>query len=265
MNRMLYFFTLLACCLGHGDWVCAQQSVVGTPFASASDSFSESIGTQWGIKGPGWFFNWGGGNAVPPFGGFDPNSGLQGGFGFGGNGMRGRFGFTAAQGSTRGFSSTSPMVVVPNGGVGGIIDTNYRPFVTEIVPVVGESAVAAKLRQYGRPPYRLAADQETAAKSSAENSKASLVAETNTSSESQFTGQSSAARGSQSLAEIRRQLAAEDATREAELAAILASADQLESAGDKSAAASQYAKAAYRVEGSRRQELLLKARTLRQK
>jgi hypothetical protein len=78
-------------------------------------------------------------------------------------------------------------------------------------------------------------------------------------------GSSSATRGDASLTSIRQQLAAEDAEKEAALQSILAEAARCEEQGDKSGAASLYAKAAYRVEGKQRDTWLAKARVLRQK
>ena len=80
----------------------AQQTSVRTPVMNSSDSFFEQFGITWSMRGNGWFFN-GPGLAPPPFGGFDPNAGLQGGFGFGGGGMSGRLNFYAGQGSSSGF------------------------------------------------------------------------------------------------------------------------------------------------------------------
>ena len=105
---------------------------VGAPAHTAGHSFYESIGVRWGLRGNGWFFNFGG--APPPvFGGFDPNA--QANFGFGG--PNGFFNVTAGQGSSRTLTSASPSVTVMNGGFGFFSDTVQRPFVTAVVPVVG--------------------------------------------------------------------------------------------------------------------------------
>src|SRR6185369_3960493 len=73
---------------------------------------------------------------------------------------------------------------------------------------------------------------------------------------------SSAQRGDVSVAEIRRQQAAEDAAREAELGRILGEARTAEEAGQLSIARIRYRQAAARVDGQRRKELLQVAEKL---
>jgi len=122
----------------------AQQVTVGVPQQVLSDRFYENFGIGWGFRqqqpgGGGFFFNNGGmGGVLPQFGGFDPNAGAN--FGFGGAGKNGgfNFNFAAGQGSNRSFTSVTPMVTIPQGGIGSIQSGEIRPFVTGIVPVVGE-------------------------------------------------------------------------------------------------------------------------------
>jgi hypothetical protein len=114
--------------------VLAQDVVVGTPLHNLGDSFYESFGTSGSWSGGNAFFNWGGGGAVPPYGGYDPSADAR--FGFSAGGLH--LGFTAGQGSSRFSSSQTPMVTVPNGGMGGMFSGTLTPFVTGFVPVVGE-------------------------------------------------------------------------------------------------------------------------------
>ncbi|MEK6238123.1 MAG: hypothetical protein N2C14_25705, partial [Planctomycetales bacterium] len=76
--------------------------------------------------------------AVPPFGGFQPGSGLTGGGAF--NTGRGRLnlGFEFSQGSRRSNVSQSPSVTLMNGQTGVFMDTSQSPFVISVVPVVGQ-------------------------------------------------------------------------------------------------------------------------------
>jgi hypothetical protein len=111
----------------------AQQVVIATPHPTASSSFYEQIGVQWGVRGKGWFFNFGGPPPVPQFGGFDPNAGAS--FGFGGR--NGFFNITAGQGASTTFGSQTPMITLPNGGFAVFNDQINRPFVTSVVPVLG--------------------------------------------------------------------------------------------------------------------------------
>jgi hypothetical protein len=59
----------------------AQQTTIGVPNTTVGHSFYEQFGVNWGLRGNGWFFNFGG-PVAPPFGGFDPNAGAN--FGHGG-------------------------------------------------------------------------------------------------------------------------------------------------------------------------------------
>ncbi|MDX1948512.1 MAG: hypothetical protein SFU86_24210 [Pirellulaceae bacterium] len=119
----------------------AQQVNVGTPFHSAGHNFYEQIGVSWGLRGRGWFANFGGPAPAPAFGGFDP--GAQANFGFGGR--NGFLNFTAGQGSDRSLVSSTPSVTVMNGGTGFFSDTVQRPFVTGVIPVVGAGAAGPVL------------------------------------------------------------------------------------------------------------------------
>ena len=119
----------------------AQQVTVGTPFNTAGSSYYEQFGVQWGLRGNGWFARFGG-PVAPPFGGFDPNAGAS--FGFGGR--NGFLNFSAAQGSSTTFGSQTPILTLPNGGTGFIADQSMRPFVTGIIPVVGDGPPVVPFR-----------------------------------------------------------------------------------------------------------------------
>ena len=72
------------------DTAAAQQTTIGTPFRGIGDNFYENIGSNWSLRGPGWFFNFGGPSVTAPqFGGFDPNNQAQLGFAVGHNTIRG--------------------------------------------------------------------------------------------------------------------------------------------------------------------------------
>lgn len=116
--------------------VAAQQVTVGTTMNGVSDGFFEGVGVGFGASGKNWFFNNGGGVA-PPFGGLDSGAGANFGFGFGFPGGNGFFNVGAAQGSSRGLSSTSASVTTIDGGQGYIAAVTQQPFVIGIVPVVG--------------------------------------------------------------------------------------------------------------------------------
>jgi hypothetical protein len=113
----------------------AQQVTVATPYHSLSDSFFERTGVSWGGRIGGVDFSVGGGTnvAMPQFGGFQPNAGLNMGFG----GTRGFMNLGMSQGSRRSFVSQTPSVTMMNGMSASIHDTSNTPFVVGHVPVVG--------------------------------------------------------------------------------------------------------------------------------
>ena len=146
MRRIARVRTVAACGLLVFGWLAgsstAQLINLQTPIQNTSDSFFESTGTSGSfVNNDGtFFFNFGGGgNVVPPFGGFDPNS--QATVGFRRQGSEGSFNlnFSFAQGSSRTNSVTTPSLTLSNGGTGSIINSTFRPFVTSVVPVLGNN------------------------------------------------------------------------------------------------------------------------------
>jgi len=116
----------------------AQQATVSTPSHSLSESFAERIGTQWGLNFRNGFIRFGGpGVAMPPFGNFDPNSGLNFGFGFRGGDVNGFWGGSFGQGFQRSLVSQTPMITLTGGVPGYFGDASISPFVMGYVPVVG--------------------------------------------------------------------------------------------------------------------------------
>ncbi len=127
---------------------CAQQTTVTTPFHSNSSSFFEQMGTQWGIRGPNFSFQFGGGGmGLPAFGNPDPSAGIRSGWAWNSGPWSGNFNFIAAQGSRTSMISQAPSITLPNGGTGYFSDTSQSPFVIGFVPVVG----GAPYLPYGYP------------------------------------------------------------------------------------------------------------------
>ena len=240
-------------CLGAADLSTAQYSFVETPFNSASHSFYENIGTAWGVQGRGWFFNFGGGGMgnPAPFGGFDPNAQANFGTGFRGNGFSGNFRMTAGQGSDSTLTTSTPGVMVPNGGIGFFSDVQQRPFVLGIIPVVGEPVSPLRWRlermaEQGNSPIASGASDADPKESSGGGSSST----------------SSASRGDLSVAAIKAEQAAEDAAKAAEVAELLAKARELEAAGKTASAKIHYRRAALRATGKVQQEIAAKIRVL---
>ncbi|MEO1617796.1 MAG: hypothetical protein AAFV88_18230 [Planctomycetota bacterium] len=124
----------------------AQPLTTGIPFQNFSDSYSEQIGVQWSLQGPGFFANFGG-PAIPAFGNPDPNSGLRTGFGFQRGGISGSLGLSFAQGSSRSSVSTTPSLTTMNGYPGSISSQTIRPFVTGITPVISGNSLGNPTRE----------------------------------------------------------------------------------------------------------------------
>lgn len=122
------------------------QVHVSAPYQGINDSFYEMYGTRWFLNRAGpngnFFANFGGG-AIPPFGGFDPNSGAR--LGVGGRAFNTGFGFNfvASQGSSRSIVSSTPSVTFMAPGGGSFRSQSFRPFVTGIIPVVGDGGLQA--------------------------------------------------------------------------------------------------------------------------
>lgn len=255
VSKMLVVIAFLAgLCIA--EIASAQYSFVETPFNGASHSFYENIGTSWALQGRGWFANFGGaGGGVPAgFGGFDPNAQATFGAGFRGNGFSGRFNLTAGQGSDSTLTTSSPGVMVPSGGIGFFSDTQQRPFVLGIVPVVGEPVSPVKWRldrmaELGNSPGAGPAHESDSANGSGGGSS----------------GKSSAERGDLSVAAIKAQQAAEESAKASEVADILTQAREYEAAGKLASAKVQYRRAFSRTSGKEQQEITAKLRELEKK
>ena len=109
------------------------QFTVSTPFHSVRDSFYETSNVNWRAGGSGAFIQFGNPSTLPPFGNADPNAGIRFGFGNG----RSNFNFNFAQGSSRSFTSTTPVLTLTDGVPGSIFSGRMRPFVTGVVPIAG--------------------------------------------------------------------------------------------------------------------------------
>ena len=140
----------------------AQQIYVETPGTRVTDSFYENMGVSFGFGLPGGqgngsrvvgllpdgrlnplgniiFSQNGSASAIPPFGGYDPNANANFGYGIltpGGGGYA--LGIQFGSGNTRSVSSVTPGIMVQNGFGGSIGSGAFRPFVTGVVPVVGD-------------------------------------------------------------------------------------------------------------------------------
>lgn len=115
-----------------------QQATVAAPTHTLNHSFFEGIGTSWGIRGNGFFLQFGGPQIpLPPMGRPDPGAGLTGGLAWIGPSATAHLNFHALQGSRSSMISQTPSVTLPNGGAAYIGDASMSPFVIGVIPVVG--------------------------------------------------------------------------------------------------------------------------------
>lgn len=232
-----------------------QQVNVAAPLHNVGHGFYENIGTSWGLNGPGWFFNFGG--APPPaFGGFDPNAGANFGAGFRAGNTNGFFNLAAGQGANSTFVSQTPNVTIPNGGNGYFIDGTFRPFVTSIIPVVGENSDPSPLRERLR---RLKAGVENTSPSPGNEP---ATAEAGGGGGNNSGRASTAERGALSVAALKAQAAAAENAVDEELAEILEKAKGAEAAGKPNVARIYYQMAARRARGDQQREILTHLETL---
>ena len=136
----------------------AQQVQLTSPLQTINDSFYENFGfggINMGRSGPGggWYLNTGPASSTPPpFGGYDPAADARFGMQFGGPFGFG-FNMLAGQGSTRSNTVTAPTIVIPNGGTGSIFSGSIRPFVTGVIPVVGNAPFGPMMPMAPQPSF----------------------------------------------------------------------------------------------------------------
>jgi general secretion pathway protein D len=80
------------------------------------------------------------GLADPMYGGFNPDSGLRMGFALLSD-IEAYFFINATQGDSRSNVLQAPKVMIFNGQMGSVVDSTQSPFVTSVVPVVGDFAI----------------------------------------------------------------------------------------------------------------------------
>lgn len=111
----------------------AQQVTTQTPLQNNGTRFFEQSNVGWSIRNPHYFFSFNGGGAAPPFGGFQPNAGVNGGFAIG----NAQFNYGFAQGASTTSSTFAPMLTTTSGYPGSLFIGTVRPFVVGAAPVVG--------------------------------------------------------------------------------------------------------------------------------
>ena len=258
----------------------AQQVVISSPFHNIQDGFYEHIGFDMGYSniGPrgGWFFDFNSMNgAVPPFGGW-AGGGARFGFGLRNGNSRFNFNMVLAQGNTRSMTMVAPSITVPNGYGGSIFSGSLRPFVTGIVPVVGQGWSVQPVIPF-RPNYddlreklrrindleRGSAQTNTDTPRDPQEREPDLVLGSPDNPPAAQRFSSSADRGDESLAAIRRQLENEDRKQLAEAYELIIEGQQAELSGKKGVARIFYRQAANRCQGELQKKLLLHCERLK--
>jgi hypothetical protein len=133
MPRVKSSLPFVASLLGLPALLSAQMVTTQSPLHSNTSSFYEYSHVGWSVHNPHYFMNFNGGGGTPPFGGYQPNAGLSGGFGV--NNTAFDFGF--GQGASLNSTTVTPMLTTTNGYPGYLFIGSERPFVTGVVPVVG--------------------------------------------------------------------------------------------------------------------------------
>jgi hypothetical protein len=198
-----------------------------------NDGFFERTGVSWSLSGPNWFARFGGGAAAPPFGGAQPGAGIGGGVGVAGGGINGGLTFMAGQGSRRSNVSQSGNLTLYNGYPGFLSDTSQTPFVTGLIPVVGQ----------GKPPWRQQLDGDIPTQRRDPSPAANEPVE----AAPAVRGDDS---GLRSVAEIEQQRAAAQSAKEQEVHQYLAKAREARQAGKANVAKIYYRMAAQRAAGT---------------
>lgn len=133
MRRTIFCSTAMATLLAVAQFASAQMVTMQSPLQHNGFSFYEQSHIGWSLHNPHYFMNFNGGGGAPPFGGYQPNAGLQGGFAV--NNANFNFGF--AQGASLNSTSATPVLTTTNGFPGYMFMGSERPFVTGVSPVVG--------------------------------------------------------------------------------------------------------------------------------
>lgn len=278
-GRLLLLTTIsIAVMFGFASSGDAQQVYTTVPLVNVQDSYYESIGTDWGFSRSGpngyFFFNRGANPAIPPFGGYDPNSLAR--FGFGTRGNNGGFYFNAwaGQGSSRTITSAAPSLMLQNGIPGYFQDISVRPFVTGFTPVVGDGGFSPVAVSPVEERMERLRQEAALSNPSAQPTDAKLLlnagakqgtSNTAPSPSVPATSRSSAERGDISLAEIRRQQAAQPQADPAdEINKLIETARLAEASGRTGAARIRYENAAAKATGELKRALLAKVESLRE-
>lgn len=244
------------------------QAAVTVPFNQAGGGFYEQIGTNWGVHaGNHFFFNFGGGAAVPPFGGFVPGAGLQTGAAVHGpGGIDGYFNITAGQGAQTSLVGQSVTTTMPSAVPASLADTSQAPFVLGAVPVVGDMSTSPleerleRMKEGGAAAYGPRSGHGRSGDASAAD------AASGTSGQVPAGPPSSAVQppaGSVAQLAALREAAeqAKEQARQQELDALIAKAREAEATGKAGQARIFYRQAAARAASPLKEQLLDRART----
>lgn len=121
-----------------GDVSAQTMVTTSTPFQANSENFFESSGVGWSVRRPGFFASFNNGGPIPPpFGGFNPQAGIQSGFQVRTGPWTSNFFFNFAQGTQRFSSTTAPVLTSIPGQPASFFSGTQRPFVFGLQPIVG--------------------------------------------------------------------------------------------------------------------------------
>jgi hypothetical protein len=133
MPRIIFLLAFITLLMHRPAVASAQMVMMQSPLQNNSASFYEHSHIGWSVNNPHYFMRVNGGGGIPPFGGYQPNAGLHGGFAVGNS----QFDFAFGQGASYTGTSVTPVLTTTNGYPGSLFVGSTRPFVTGLTPVVG--------------------------------------------------------------------------------------------------------------------------------
>src|SRR6185503_19736139 len=106
MRPFILSLIVLGCMFVATRQCTAQMVTVQSPMQRNGASFYEHSHIGWSVQNPHYFIRFNGGGGVPPFGGFQPNAGLNGGFAVGNS----QYNFGFGQGASLTSTSATPIL-----------------------------------------------------------------------------------------------------------------------------------------------------------
>lgn len=137
--RRLIMLGMCIVLLSKSDSIAQTQVTVAAPATTVTSDFSEQYRVGFGLNHPNFNLRFGRGPGFPPLGGgFAPaNDGFFIGIPLFGGRLNGALSISAAQSASRSITTTVPMITTLDGAPGFFFSGTVQPFITGLMPVVG--------------------------------------------------------------------------------------------------------------------------------